>query len=190
MKKLLSLAAVASLFVASHASAIQYTFDFTNDGLFGTYTNPQLIDDESGSISLSASADPSSAEIQYGLLGLGIYSHFLDNVLIDNSLVSETLTLSFGTSFKFVSASIFVNEDSDTVAINVGANNWTGDPWGLGGLVELGFIGSEISFNAVGNNDFSVMKVVVESVPDTGSSLAFLGLGVLALVGLRRRFAK
>lgn len=205
MKKLILLAAVGSLFTAIHANAVTYTFDFTNDGTVGSYSNPDTIWDETGTISLGVSALPQGSTILYGLAGLGI-SNGLFDVEIDE-YYGEMLNFDFSENFLIKSIGFALASSSDQASISVGAWNWTGTPGGFPtytGSVDINQVGSSVGISPVndgyiglyGIDAFSVTNITVESleketrnsVPDSGASLALFGIAIAGLFSIRKRF--
>ncbi len=191
MKKLLSFAAIASLFLASQASAITYNdYDiFDGDGIAiagkgGSHTGTfDIVNWDGGLLDNvgynSGAEDIVSAVARFAVGGLGFGKRYYDINIGAEDFASGSFSMFF-----------------------VGGTGESGDVVG-NALLTLSATGA-VDYTITNNSSkskktFSLAwaKLDVETrkgggnaVPDTGSSLALLGLGLLGLVGLRRRFSK
>ncbi|MDQ8181537.1 VPDSG-CTERM sorting domain-containing protein [Pelagicoccus sp. SDUM812005] len=175
MKKLLSLAALASLFVVSQASAIivpvsesatsvEFDFNlkdhaFNTTGVTETYTFTSFV---GNSVSLTFD-DRIAGYLQYVLFGPWIP---VGNIEILTTDPTSTGLFQFNQNTGSLNFKGKYSEGGQTVTWSVESTVYT----------DIGFDHWAGTFKA--------------QVPDSGSSFALLGLGVLGLVGLRRRFAK
>ncbi|MDQ8188610.1 VPDSG-CTERM sorting domain-containing protein [Pelagicoccus sp. SDUM812002] len=184
MKKLLSLAALASIFVASQASAVSYNdYDIlAGDGLaiaggdsHSEWFNISVSDggafDNVGYDSSKETIVSASVRFIVGALGFG--HRYYDVDLGSDDFVSG----SFYTFF-------------------AGGADETGPVLG-GALLALDSTGAlQYTVTNNGSKSFSLVAAKLnataeaKSVPDSGATLALFGFGMLGLVGLRRRFSK
>lgn len=199
MKKLLSLAAITSLFVASQASAISY------------YSDVDLIGQK---VTTSSSYSSDFNIVDNGGDSLfDLFSSLLPgpNTFSDGyNAATETITNAWAI-FVFVddtwnqSDSGWFSDEAETVEVDLGTMDFQspievgflssvyGSISILTDLDEDGILGYTISST---QGDFKVLSAGLAAtyearpVSDSGTSLALLGLGLLGLVGISRRFSK
>lgn len=199
MKKLLTLAAVASLFTASQVSAINYYSDVDLIGAYVDSSNPYTgefdIVDNGGDSVLDILAlftgvggdgyNPLNETIVKASVVFTFFEDFTGNAFIDG-FAKEKFTIELGTnSFK-----------------NGGGYFIPFIPVLSGGEID---ITAQLDLDADGKLSYTVRstkgdfilgsagilaEAATRAVPDAGSTLALLGLGMLGLAGIRRRFCK
>ncbi len=183
MKKLISLAAIASLFIISQVSAV--TWDFT--GHSGEQASSFDIFDTTGAQFLTVSGN---ANVFWGAKGLGLKSGL--NNQIDNKNVDDVLKLDFLTSIFVRSFTIKGQDGNDRVWTKVDGGSWTNSGIVANNTpVAVDQNASVMKFSqgrsSVGQQGYYLSSI---TVPDTGSTLALLGLGLLGMAFARRRFSK
>lgn len=208
MKLKTTIAAALAFAAVQGASALTFTFDFTNDVF--TPGNDIKLFDESGKVSLTASAFASQNTFAQviGSLGNGLGVTQENDVAdgdpdqIDSMGPDETLRLDLGFNFRIVEALIKNTQDSDDGIILVDGNEvYNGELNGFGFANTPGLIidteGQIIDFTVQGgsgadarNNDYFVKSITIERVPDSGVTLGMLGGALVGIAALRRRFKK
>lgn len=180
MKKILSLLAIGSLFLASQVSAVSY-WDF--DILPGD--NGLLLErGESTSDVFDIVNSDGTAQVGY-------------NPLTETIVGAEVHFLFLGLGNYVIELGSSVFSDSGVFLAKLDSGNVTGSA-----LLSLSSTGS-LAYTVTNDSNrnwkkinLTAAKLFVEteaksvSVPDAGSSFALLGLGLLGLVGLSRRFSK
>lgn len=168
-----TLAAVVAIFAASAASAI--TWDFTG--------GPGAAQSEYSFGDLTVSAKD-GADVWHGAKGLGVAGN---NNKIDGD---DKLVLKF-TQKLFINSFSIKKGGNDEIIVRVkGATGWIN----FGTLANntqylIEESGKKVLFGD-GNDNGNGYYLSSISVPDSGTSMALLGLGLVGLVGLRRRFNK
>lgn len=199
MKKSLALAAVASLFAASHVSAINYYSDVDLIGAYVDSSNPHTgefnITDNGGDSVLDILAlfagvagdgyDPITETIVKASVVFTFFEDFTGNALADG-FAKEKFTIELG-------ANSFKNGGGFFIPFV---------PVLSGGEID---IAAQLDLDAEGKLSYTVRstkgdfilgsagilaEAAPRAVPDAGSTLALLGLGMLGLTALRRRFCQ
>lgn len=190
MKKLLSIAAIASLFVASQASAVSYysDVDFINEKVTtsNSYDGEFNIVDNGGDSLLDILAIVGAvAGDGYDAATETVVDAWAFFTLTDDyDLSSEQYKVDLGTE-------LFKSGSSVSWLFTLATGSV-----GVNGIIDLDADGKLSYSVSATSGDFKLInagilaKADARSVADSGTTLALLGLGFLGLVGYRRRFAK
>lgn len=200
MKKLLTLTAITSLFVASQANAITWKFNKQSDLEAASITQV----DTTGTYTATATAKwwgiaslftgtGFDANVIRKNKGLGVKNHSIDSSRVDDVGRIDVLFIDLGSVFDVYKFTFGSLDGGDDIVINLDGNNiYDGKPV-YNPLVISSVEGQFLNFHpkvGSGSDEFYLKSISANVVPDTGSTLALFGLALLGLVGVRRRFAK
>jgi hypothetical protein len=211
--KSILLTTVVAFGLTGAASAATYTYNFTTSGSDVATASPVSPPAGSPTVTVTAWSTTNGSSWTQGLVtqngnaGMGARTHSNDSHTIDNGTRFDFLLFYFGgASVDVNSFSIgYIDGDSDyrwgvagttlstlfTGGTNVANGNFGSNP--INGSNTLGtylLIGATPSFDD--NDDrFKISSININysnGVPDAGSPIALLGVGLITLFGLQRRF--
>ncbi|MCH6258449.1 VPDSG-CTERM sorting domain-containing protein [Puniceicoccaceae bacterium K14] len=194
-----TLAALAAIAISSSAMALSYyTFDFTTGGNSNSFVqsgNSLTFWDTTHTISLTATGQRNNANsrvLQFSLGGLYVKNANDTRFQIDGHQGNDLLTLDLGSSFKFVEAYFYEPNIEGNDDVNIRIDGSFQSRVDVEPTLDLSpYSGSSVGFRAVQNNDnFTVTGLKVAKVPDGGSTLAFMSLGIGGLFVARKRLKK
>jgi len=176
-----TLAALAALFLVSAASAITYDFTGGSNSAIATYVD--------GDLTAKAKNKGSKVDVFHAKQGLGVAA---GHKTIDGK---DKLILTFAKKVLIESFTVKWSK-GDKIVVNVKGNpgkEFKGISPGNNIEIDLSTIGKKVVFSEGKDKKprgYFLSSVTVASVPDSGTSMALLGFGLLGLVGLRSRFSK
>lgn len=123
--------------------------------------------------------------------GIGV-TYLLDtSSQIDGFGPDDALKVDLGGAFDIYDFTFASVQANDTIVISIDSNGvYSGNPYPSNGVSITSTVGQNIEFTVAGWNDDYYLSSISANVPDSGTSVTLLGLGLLGLVGFRRRFSK